>query len=69
MSAILREFAWRSTGVDYRSFTLRDLRQTPHSELADTVAKMYPTIFGQRGRLTIGQGGKLARKVVNTWTS
>lgn len=69
MSAILREFAWRSTGVDYRTFTLRELRQTPHTELADTVAKMYPTLFGPRERMSIAAGAQLARKVVNTWTS
>ena len=68
ISAILREFAWRSTGVDYRSYTLSELRQTPHKELADTIAKMYPSLFGPRERISVSSSLTLARKVVDSWT-
>ncbi|MGB3413871.1 MAG: hypothetical protein WBA28_04055 [Microbacteriaceae bacterium] len=67
-SAVLREFAWRSTGTDFRKLNLSDIRKTDRKDLATAIEKLYPSVFGTNETVSVNNGAKAAREVVQRWT-
>jgi hypothetical protein len=68
LSAIIREYGWKRTGVDARSMTLDELRRSRLTEVADTIATFYPIAFAPKPGAEVEPAAERAREVVRTWS-
>ena len=67
LSAILREFATETTGIDARSMTLTELRASGLESLATVVATYYPIAFGVPEHSRLAGAADRAREVLAGW--
>jgi hypothetical protein len=67
LSAILREFATSTTGIDARSMTLTELRASRLEALAAVVATYYPIAFGVPEHSGLSGAADRAREVLASW--
>ena len=67
LSAILREFASTTTGIDARSMTLTELRASRLDAIATVVATYYPIAFGVPEHSTLSGAADRAREVLAAW--
>ena len=67
LSAILREFATETTGIDARSMTLTELRASGLESLATVVATYYPIAFGVPEHSRLAGAADRAREVLSAW--
>lgn len=67
LSAILRDFATTTTGIDARPMTLTELRASKLEALAAVVATYYPIAFGVPEHSKLSGAADRAREVLATW--
>lgn len=68
LSAIVREYGYKRTGVDTRSMTLAELRRSRLTQVADTVATFYPIAFAPDPASEVEPAAERAREVVRSWS-
>ena len=67
LSAILREFATETTGIDARTMTLTELRASKLEAIATVVATYYPIAFGVPEHSRLAGAADRAREVLAAW--
>ncbi|GAB3408158.1 hypothetical protein GCM10027515_25030 [Schumannella luteola] len=68
LSEIVRDFGYQRTGIDARSMTLEELRESRLVPIADAVSGWYPIAFAPDADEDIGPALDSARGVVQAWS-
>lgn len=68
LSEIVREFGYQRTGIDARSMTLEELRESRLVPIADAVSGWYPIAFAPDPDEGIDRALDTARGTVQAWS-
>ena len=67
LSQILRSYVAEREGQQTMQMTLKDLRGTRFTPLAQAVEKLYPGAFGVRAGVSVDRAVDEAKRLVTTW--
>ncbi|MBG6054516.1 hypothetical protein IWX81_000906 [Salinibacterium sp. CAN_S4] len=67
LSQILRSYVAEREGQQTMQMTLKDLRGTRFTPLAQAVEKLYPGAFGVRAGVSVDRAVDEAKRLVSTW--